>query len=157
MFANSFVPTSIIRSFGFFNNWSRFSTIALHVPPGKFSTILNTCWLFFLICHSTWSPQWLQPSYCFFDLMACFYLHSQYLCCLLFVFQFYCGYYWVLGNPSLLFLKFQNFYFLWFKRKFITAFFWPIAFLKLYFSKHLKRLTEMLTVTHTLLQLHEIL
>ena len=79
-----------------------------------FSTILNTCWLFFLICHSTWSPQWLQPSYCFFDLMACFYLHSQYLCCLLFVFQFYCGYYWVLGNPSFLFLrlKFQkNFFF----------------------------------------------
>ena len=113
LFANSFVPTSIIRSSGFFNNWSRFSTIALLVPPGKFSTILNTCWLFFLICHSTWSPQWLQPSYCFFDLMACFYLHSQYVCCLLFVFQFYCGYYWVLGNPSLLFLRvqFQNFYF----------------------------------------------
>ena len=36
---HNFVPTCIIRSSEFFtSNWSTFSTIALLVPPGRFST-----------------------------------------------------------------------------------------------------------------------
>ena len=83
--------TCIIRSSGFsFSNWSRFCKIALLLTLRKFSmvTLLNVLSPFFLIFHSAWNSQWLQLCFCFFVLMVCLYLLFQYLCCLLFVFQF---------------------------------------------------------------------